>query len=379
MIELDFLHKYCLFPRVFGFSPYFWLLWLLVPICQLWPWNSSFKYSQLFLIIVFIWFYRSSYTLSRWSPLWIGGQYLLAIYFYLNNIGLYFFVFTAWVIGSLPFNKFHFHWYLMIYYIALFIALAGKVVLTQFHWPASSSARAFSVIFMFFIILSPLGGRSIRNTYLRSGILKQQKQRYELLIRRQERDRIARDLHDSLGQAFTTITIQAELTQKILTQNPTEAKKQLTDIKKSAQQNLNLVRQIVTNMRTLSLPETLIKLTDKLQEFKISLITENENLSKTWPKKIQQTIAAVIQEAITNTLQYGQAQEVRISFFEEQAQARIIIVDDGQGFEKIHPGAHGIQGMQERVAKSSGTFQIHSSHHGTKIDFSLPLLEESAS
>ena len=295
MIELDFLHKYCLFPRVFGFSPYFWLLWLLVPICQLWPWNSSFKYSQLFLIIVFIWFYRSSYTLSRWSPLWIGGQYLLAIYFYLNNIGLYFFVFTAWVIGSLPFNKFHFHWYLMIYYIALFIALASKIGLTQFHWPASSSARAFSVIFMVFIILSPLGGRSVRNTYLRSGILKQQKQRYELLIRRQERDRIARDLHDSLGQAFTTITIQADLTQKILTQNPTEAKKQLTDIKKSAQQNLNLVRQIVTNMRTLSLPETLIKLTDKLQEFKISLITENENLSKTWPKKIQQTIAAVIQ------------------------------------------------------------------------------------
>ena len=379
MIELDFLHKYCLFPRVFGFSPYFWLLWLLVPICQLWPWNSSFKYSQLFLIIVFIWFYRSSYTLSRWSPLWIGGQYLLAIYFYLNNIGLYFFIFTAWVIGSLPFNKFHFHWYLMIYYIALFIALAGKVGLTQFHWPASSSSRAFSVIFMFFIILSPLGGRSVRNTYLRSGILKQQKQRYELLIRRQERDRIARDLHDSLGQAFTTITIQAELTQKILTQNPTEAKKQLTDIKKSAQQNLNLVRQIVTNMRTLSLPETLIKLTDKLQEFKISLITENENVSKTWPEQIQQTIAAVIQEAITNTLQYGQAQEVRISFFEEQAQARIIIVDDGQGFQKIHPGAHGIQGMQERVAKYSGTFQIHSNNHGTKIDFSLPLLEDSAS
>ena len=241
----------------------------------------------------------------------------------------------------------------MIYYIALFIALASKIGLTKFHWPASSSSRAFSVIFIVFIILSPLGGRSVRNTYLRSGILKQQKQRYELLIRRQERDRIARDLHDSLGQAFTTITIQADLTQKILTKNPTEAKKQLTDIKKSAQQNLNLVRQIVTNMRTLSLHETLIKLTDKLQEFKISLITENENLSKTWPKKIKQTIAAVIQEAITNTLQYGQAQEVRISFFEEQAQARIIIVDDGQGFEKIHPGAHGIQGMQERVAKSA--------------------------
>lgn len=95
MIELDFFHKYCLFPRVFGFNPYFWMLWLFVPICQLWPWNSYFQYSQLFLIIVFILFYRNSYTLSRWSPLWIGSQYLLAIYFYLNNIGLYFFVFTA--------------------------------------------------------------------------------------------------------------------------------------------------------------------------------------------------------------------------------------------------------------------------------------------
>lgn len=67
---------------------------------------------------------------------------------------------------------------------------------------------------MVFIILSPLGGQSVWNTYLRSGILKQQEQRYELLIRRQERDRIPHNLHDSLGQAFATITIQADLTQK---------------------------------------------------------------------------------------------------------------------------------------------------------------------
>ncbi|MCO6543308.1 MAG: sensor histidine kinase [Lactobacillus sp.] len=226
-----------------------------------------------------------------------------------------------------------------------------------------------------FIIYYILGGRSIRNNYVRSGILKQQNKRYEMLIRRGERDRIARDLHDTLGQSFATITLKAELAQKLLQRNPDKVNQQLIEIQTASRSNLTLVREIVTNLRKLTLTEVLVNLTDKLRGLKINLITEQEELVQKWPLVVQETIAAILQEALTNVMQYSQASEVHVSFKQTQQQALVVINDDGIGFGQIRPGAHGILGMRERISQLQGNFAINSTNHGTTIKLNLPLKE----
>ena len=197
-----------------------------------------------------------------------------------------------------------------------------------------------------------------------------------MLIRRGERNRIARDLHDNLGQSFATITLKADLAQKLLERDLTSVKQQLTEIQTASRQNLTLVREIVSDLRQVTLTETLVSLTDKLSDLKISLITKNEQLAQKWPVVIQETIAAVLQEAITNVMQYSRADEVHIVFSQISQQALVTISDNGHGFKKIRAGAHGIVGMKERVHQIQGDFVIRSNRHGTEIQLILPLKEQ---
>jgi two-component system, NarL family, sensor histidine kinase DesK len=372
---MEFIHKYILFPKRFGFAPYLWLLWLVIPLVQMFPYRHYKDWIALVLLAIFVWFYRNSYIITAKLPLWILGQYLITLILIYYQGMLFLFLFTAWVIGSLPIAKQKFRSYLLKYYIALscglLIMFIHPFLMEIYSWGDITSTS----VFLLFIIFSPLGGRSIRNNYVRSGILKQQNKRYEMLIRRGERDRIARDLHDTLGQSFATITLKAELAQKLLQRNPDKVNQQLIEIQTASRSNLTLVREIVTNLRKLTLTEVLVNLTDKLRGLKINLITEQEELVQKWPLVVQETIAAILQEAPTNVMQYSQASEVHVSFKQTQQQALVVINDDGISFGQIRPGAHGILGMRERISQLQGNFAINSTNHGTTIKLNLPLKE----
>ncbi|MBA1434908.1 sensor histidine kinase [Bombilactobacillus bombi] len=369
---MNFIRKYILFPRRFGFSPYLWLLWLLLPLAQLFPYRQLQDWIALMLLIIFVWFYRNSWTVTAWESFWLIGQYLITlILIYLQGM-FSLFLFTAWVVGSLPISKAKFKRYLLIYYLAVawgILLVFSQGYLVKNYW------NGVEIVLFLFIVLSPFGGRSVRNTYLRSGILKQQNKRYEMLIRRGERERIARDLHDNLGQVFATITLKAELAQKLLNKKPAAVHQQLAEIQATARDNLSLVREIVTDLRQITLTEALVNLTDKLAGLKISLWTSQEELAQQWPLAVQETIAAILQEAMTNVMQYSQANTVWVTFAQTHQQALVTITDDGKGFKQVRTGAHGIMGMKERTQQLQGEFLITSNHQGTTIKLTLPLKE----
>lgn len=373
---IDFIRKYILFPSRFGFQPYLWLMWLIIPIVQLFPYQNLKQQLALLGLIVFAWFYRNSWTVTPFINVWLVGQYIIILFLIYFQGMSFLFLFPAWVIGSLPISKAKFHQLLIIYYLAVILGIVTSMQTTNLRYDYLNTNITFQLVFLFFILLSPLGGRSVHNSYLRSNILKKQNQRYEMLIRRGERNRIARDLHDNLGQSFATITLKADLAQKLLERDLTSVKQQLTEIQTASRQNLTLVREIVSDLRQVTLTETLVSLTDKLSDLKISLITKNEQLAQKWPVVIQETIAAVLQEAITNVMQYSRADEVHIVFSQISQQALVTISDNGHGFKKMRSGAHGIMGMKERVHQIQGDFVIRSNRHGTEIQLILPLKEQ---
>ena len=82
-------------------------------------------------------------------------------------------------------------------------------------YPISSTDMVEIPLTVVAAIISPLAAKAMNETYRRTYHLSQQNKRLEAIVRQNERDRIAQDLHDNLGQAFSIITLKAELAKEI--------------------------------------------------------------------------------------------------------------------------------------------------------------------
>jgi two-component system sensor histidine kinase DesK len=371
---MTFLQKYILFPKRFGFYPYFWLIWIIFPITSLWPVNTVHRGIAVGLLVVFIWFYRNGYSVTKTLPIWIVGQYVLCLILTITNSWIYLTLFTAWEIGSLPLSKRKFNGYLIGYYLTLAACIFWLLVQAKFAFfgMGDDSGVGGGIVMILFEIFSPLAGKSISNSYHRSQELQAQNSRYADVIKRGERERIARDLHDTLGQSFSTITVKAELASKLLVKKPDQVQKELAEIATASRNNLQLVRQIVTGLRQLSIAEMMIEVANKLKAGQINLETNHEELANAWPAKIQNVVAEVLREATTNVVNYSHAGQLQVSFTETDKGYQVNISDNGIGYSRIRNNAHGIAGMKERAAIAGGKLEITTSRNGTEIELVLP-------
>ncbi|MCH4164791.1 MAG: hypothetical protein LKF37_08470 [Lentilactobacillus diolivorans] len=99
---MKFLKKYILFPKRFGIFPYIWMIWIIYPITDLWPFNRVDTIIPTILLICFLWFYRNGYSVSKALPIWIYGQYGIIFVLTITNEWIYLLLFSAWEISSLP-------------------------------------------------------------------------------------------------------------------------------------------------------------------------------------------------------------------------------------------------------------------------------------
>lgn len=199
----------------------------------------------------------------------------------------------------------------------------------------------------------------------------------------QERNRIARDIHDSLGNALTTLNIQLQTALKLWHLDPAQAQEFLAEAHRLGAIAIKEVRQSVSNIRESELseksPEELI---DALVEnFHASTgITPSTkiNLPKL-PIKVATTIYRIVQESLTNICKYAEATEVKIELEAAADSLHLTVQDNGKGFNMSQKRAgFGLQGMHERVAAINGTVQIESEPGcGCKITVEIPLLQVS--
>ncbi|WP_379945760.1 sensor histidine kinase [Enterococcus devriesei] len=317
---------------------------------------------------VFLKAYRDGYVVTSKLSFYITVQLIVACFFgvVLQNGTL--FILTAWEIGSLPVNRGTFRNYLLIYYLSSAISLG--VMLFSTSWESESIVIG-SVITTIAAIGSPLAAKAVSESYRRFYRLDQQNKRLEAIIRQNERERIARDLHDNLGQAFSLITLKAELANKLLAIDSEKAKTELLDITETSRKNLSLVRKIVTNLQERTIAKTMLEEEKHLSVATIELLTEGEEIAEDWPIKTQDVLSAVIKEAVTNMIRHSRASIAKIQFTEENEEYHLLVQDNGQGFEEIKPGANGILGMEKRIHAANGIFLIKGTT-GTQIYITLP-------
>lgn len=181
-----------------------------------------------------------------------------------------------------------------------------------------------------------------------------------------ERNRLAREIHDTLGHTLTGLSVGLDACVVMSDVNPAATKKQLALLAESARMGLKDVRRSVDKLRPDALEHfTLQEALDKMiHDFRnvadvdIHFVCHLPHLS--FDKDVEEVIYRIIQEGMTNAVRHGKAHEIFISLAKEQDTLILIIEDDGVGCASIHQG-FGLHHMQERVELLQGDIRFYGS------------------
>ena len=203
-----------------------------------------------------------------------------------------------------------------------------------------------------------------------------------------ERQRIARELHDTIVQNITAMIYRLEFCQQVMDADPIRAKLEMQLIINTIRSSVDDMREVVYNLRPMSFDdigfeETLTHAVKKLQEntdMKIDFSVEGnaERLSPAY----ELTILRIIQEATSNSKKYSQSEKLQIILSYQESEIELRIIDKGNGFivgeiksDQQNTG-FGISMMKERVHLLEGQIDIRSEKdEGTEIVVVLPKKE----
>ena len=196
-----------------------------------------------------------------------------------------------------------------------------------------------------------------------------------------ERNRMARDVHDTLAQGFTGVIVQLEAAEYAISEGDREdANRHLRQAGELARMSLSEARRSVHVLRPQALEEVnfwqALKGMVKSTTVGTLLQTRFEAKGKVpiLPPAWQENLLRIGQEALSNTLKYAHARQFRTRLTSSAKELRLDLCDDGDGFRvrERHDGV-GLTGMRERVQEMGGELKIVSSGgKGTKIAVILP-------
>ena len=205
--------------------------------------------------------------------------------------------------------------------------------------------------------------------------IQQEKEQAELAIL-DERNRMAREIHDTLAQAFTGISLQLEVAKNTLTTQPEAAQERLLRAKNLAQEGINEARRSVRALRPQALESSdlitaLRQLINKMvsgAEIDAEILVEGQPIALN--PEIEVELFRIAQEALTNTLRYAGASEICIQLIYETDTIHLQIKDNGIGFN-VRSQANigfGLMGMRERCDRLNCNLIINSAvGEGTTI------------
>lgn len=223
-------------------------------------------------------------------------------------------------------------------------------------------------------LLANQAGRLLENTDLHA------KAREVAVL--EERNRLARELHDSVTQVLFGLTLNLEAAAGLFEKKPQRAAELVTRSQEMAAEALAEMRSLIFELRPAALQEkglamalsNHINLFRRRQSIDVSLILEGE---ERLPAEIEFCLYRVAQEALNNVAKHARAKQVVVHLEVQPDNASLEVRDDGVGFDPTRrAGAQsfGMIGMQERVAELNGSLTIESAPgQGTAIQARIPL------
>ncbi|MBT1064328.1 hypothetical protein KJY73_12125 [Bowmanella sp. Y26] len=187
--------------------------------------------------------------------------------------------------------------------------------------------------------------------------------------RRDERLRIARDLHDVLGHHLTALSIQLEVANQLSQDSASQHIKRAQELAKLL---LSDVREAVADIRRanqLDIVSALQALIQDLDGLEISLDIDPDVVII--DARVAEALFRCAQEALTNVLKHSGANQCRLSLNKREGVLHLQVDDNGRHTKDITPG-HGLTGMQERLSKLDGELKIEAGPAGFSLLAILP-------
>lgn len=197
-----------------------------------------------------------------------------------------------------------------------------------------------------------------------------------------ERNRMAREIHDTLAQGFTGIVIQLEAAEDAADGSPHEAAEHIARARALARESLAEARRSVWALRPTALTQR--TLTAALRESVLTLanpagIAARFEFSPELPAldpALEDDLLRIALEAVTNALKYAQATTLTLNLRSDSESVTLQVADDGRGLAaRPAPGSggFGLIGMRERAARHSGSLAVETGPAGTTVTAEIPL------
>ena len=192
-----------------------------------------------------------------------------------------------------------------------------------------------------------------------------------------ERNRLAREIHDTLGHTLTGLAAGMDACMVLIDVAPQKAREQLEKLRDVAKHGLKDVRRSVKKLRPDDLERLPLReaLTHMVKEYADTTSMEVELSIEGWPEAMRQDVEEVIyrivQEGLTNANRHGHATKAVVNFRLEEGRLKIRIVDNGQGCQETVPG-FGLRHMRERLDLLHGSLACHS-ENGFALEAVIPV------
>lgn len=198
----------------------------------------------------------------------------------------------------------------------------------------------------------------------------------------EERQRLARELHDAVSQQLFAISMTATAIGRTFDNNPARAKRQVELIEEMSSVAQSEMRALLLHLRPVylegkRLSQGLRELIRELQAKIPMEITLDMDDDLRLLKGVENHIFRIVQESLSNTLRHAKAERMEIRIIQKIDSVRVTLKDDGIGFElnETKQASYGLSTMRERTNELGGTIQyITAPGKGTRIEIVIPIV-----
>lgn len=367
------LKRYFIFLKSTGISPYIWTVLSILPFYFIFlssPSTINIVFGILLIILFFV-LYRIAFVSKGWS-IYLWSSILISISIAMTFLFsyVYFAFFNAYLIG----NKKNRVTFLTLYILHLVITTISINLTIILQEDFMIKQLPFVVITWISVILLPFSIHSRNERGQLEEKLVDANKRISELVKLEERQRIARDLHDTLGQKLSLIGLKSDLARKLITKDAEQAQNELRDVQQTARTALNEVRKIVSQMRGIRIKDELIRVKQILVAAQIEFESDLDLTLTNVSLLTENIVSMCLKEAVTNVVKHSKATTCSISLHQTNNEIIILVKDNGIGCtskENFSKG-YGLIGMRERLEFVNGSLEVLN-QNGTTLMMKVPI------
>ncbi|MFF2446612.1 sensor histidine kinase [Neobacillus sp. NPDC058068] len=368
--------SFSIFPRQFGFFPYIFLIYIAFPVIYVTKESGLKQLLGYGMVLIFLVTYRQLYfsmgkrKFTYWLAVQLAIVFIFSMFYNLNYMFLGFFPanFIGWYHNKTVFRR----GLIGLVCVQFIPFIYHMIEQKSFFTPGE---LLYFIPFLIIMLISPFGIRSMNRRMELEKELDQANKQIQELVKREERVRIARDLHDTLGHTLSLLTLKSQLVQRLTAVDPERARLEAKEMEVTSRAALKQVRELVTDMRAATIAEELLQAQQILRAAGITYQYDGDIVFSKISPFIQNIVGMCIREAATNVVKHSQAAYCSISIKLSVEKMSAVVRDDGMGVERNKRFGNGLKGMEERLALIDGSMSL-SNHNGAVLEITVPIIKK---